>query len=47
MIREVAIVQEQPGVRLVLILQQVVDASGVEARRSPDDAVDGLALIQQ
>ena len=44
---EVAVVQEEPGVRVVRVLVEVVDPAGVERRRPADQAVDLVALGEQ
>ncbi len=43
----VAVVQEEPHIRLVRIVVQMIDAVGVERRRAALDAVDDVALLQQ
>ena len=44
---EIAVVQEQPRVRLVRVRVQVVDARGVEGAGAADDAVDFVAPVQE
>ena len=46
-IGHVAIVQDKLLVRLVRVLIEMLDAAGVERRRAPLDAVDGVALVEQ
>ena len=44
---QVAVVQEQPGLRVVRVTVKVVDARGVERRCAPDQPVHLVALVQQ
>src|SRR3546814_19087111 len=46
-IRKIAIVQKEPGLRLVGIVVEVVDAFGVEGGGASLDTVDDIALPQQ
>ena len=43
----VAIMQRQPYVLLMRILVEIIDATGVERRGTPLDAVDVIALCQE
>ena len=45
-IGEVAVVQEELHLLLVLVLVEVLDAARVERRAATNDAVDGVALVQ-
>jgi hypothetical protein len=39
--------EAQPGLRIVRVTVEGLETTGIEARRSPDDAVDFVALRQQ
>lgn len=46
-VRQIDVVQQQPPVRGVRVLVDVVDALGVEARRASHQPVHFIALTQQ
>ena len=46
-IREVAVVQEEPGRVLVRVAVQMIDPAGVERRGAPLDPVHHVALLEQ
>jgi hypothetical protein len=46
-VSEIAVVQEQPHIRLVRVDVQVIEAVGVERRGASDHAMDFVALGEQ
>ena len=46
-VREIAVMQEEPRAGRVWIAIQMVDAVGLEERRTAPDAVNDIALLQQ